>query len=180
MTATAIPSGARMTPRNRPTMSNSEETENVTTLSEPAVRRCASGPTDTTARSCPIGNGRNPRIARGGKAEAAGRAAERLAEAALARDGWSILGRRLRTASGEIDLVAERDGVTAFVEVKARPTLAEAAFALTPRQQARLAGAAAILLGRHPDWGRNGVRFDVLLVDAAGSVRRIADAFRPD
>jgi hypothetical protein len=31
-----------------------------------------------------------------------------------------------------------------------------------------------------PDWGRRGVRFDVLVVDAAGEVRRIADAFRQD
>ena len=119
------------------------------------------------------------RAARGGKAEARGRVAEQVAETALVGDNWTILGRRLRTASGEIDLVAERDGVTAFIEVKARPTLVEAAFALTARQQARLAGAAAILLGSHPEWGRAGVRFDVLLVDAAGRVRRIRDAFRP-
>jgi putative endonuclease len=41
-----------------------------------------------------------------------------------------------------------------------------------------LLGAADIVLAAHPGWGANGVRFDLLVVDAAGSVRRIADAFR--
>ena len=49
---------------------------------------------------------------------------------ALAADGWTILARRLRTAAGEIDLVAERNGLLALVEVKARPSLAGAAIAL--------------------------------------------------
>jgi putative endonuclease len=38
--------------------------------------------------------------------------------------------------------------------------------------------AADILLAAHPEWGAEGVRFDVVLVDAAGAVRRLADAFR--
>jgi len=104
--------------------------------------------------------------------------AEQNACNALLRDGWSILGRRIRTKAGEIDAVAERDGLVAFVEVKARPTLAGAAAALGGRQQSRLMAAAEILLAQHPDWGRAGVRFDVLLVDRDQRVRRIADAFR--
>ena len=104
--------------------------------------------------------------------------AEQLACNALTRDGFSILGRRMRTAAGEIDAVAERDGLTVFVEVKARRKLADAAAALQPRQQARLAGAAEILLGKNPHWGRAGVRFDVMAVDNAGRVRRIKDALR--
>ena len=56
--------------------------------------------------------------------------------------------------------------------------LAEAAIALTPRQRDRLLAAAAIVLGAHPEWGVQGVRFDLVLVDDAGTVRRISDAFR--
>ena len=93
-------------------------------------------------------------------------------------EGWRILARRLRTAAGEIDLVAELGGLLAIIEVKQRPTLADAAAALGPKQQARLVAAAEIVLAEHPDWGKAGVRFDVLLVDSAGRVRRIADAFR--
>ena len=75
-------------------------------------------------------------------------------------------------------MIAEKDGLLAVVEVKARPTLSEAAGALPARQRKRLIAAAEIVLAEHPDWGAAGVRFDVLLVDAAGNVRRIADAFR--
>jgi putative endonuclease len=104
--------------------------------------------------------------------------AEQSACHALAADGWAILGRRMRTKAGEIDAVAEKDGLLAFVEVKARPTLAMAAEALRPRQQARLMAAAEILLAENPGWGMNGVRFDVLLVDPQHRVRRIKDAIR--
>jgi len=109
---------------------------------------------------------------------ATGLAAEQLACNALMRDGFNVLGRRLRTAAGEIDAVVERDGLTVFVEVKARKDLATAAAALQPRQQARLMGAAEILLGENPHWGKAGIRFDVMAVDRSGKVRRIADAFR--
>lgn len=121
-----------------------------------------------------------PRQLRGRRAQARGVEAEAAACAALARDGWTVHARRLRTEVGEIDIVAEKDGLLALVEVKSRPSLADAAAALTARQQARLIGAAEILLAEHPDWGTNGVRFNVIVVDAAGAVRRIADAFRAD
>ena len=115
---------------------------------------------------------------RGQLAHARGIDTEAAASAALTRDGWTVHARRLRTASGEIDLIAEKDGLLAIVEVKSRPTLADAAAALTARQRARLIGAAEIMLAANPEWGINGVRFDVIVVDAAGAVRRIADAFR--
>jgi len=123
---------------------------------------------------------RASRSLRGGRAHAIGVDAEALACAALVRDGWTVLARRVRTAAGEVDAVAERDGLLAFLEVKRRATLTGAAWALTARQQTRLLGAAEILLAEHPDWGRAGVRFDVLLVDRAGTVRRITDAFRQE
>ena len=104
--------------------------------------------------------------------------AEAAACSALARDGWTVLGQRLRTEAGEIDIVAATTDILAIVEVKARPTLADAALALGSRQRERLLAAAEIVLAQHPDWARAGMRFDLLVVDAAGVVRRIADAFR--
>jgi len=132
----------------------------------------------TTRASSNEGSNRAPRIARGRRAQISGIAAETLACAALVADGWTVLGRRLRTAAGEIDAVARKDDLLAFVEVKRRATLAEAAASLSPRQQKRLLEAGAILLGEHPEWGRAGVRFDVIVVDPDGALRRIADAFR--
>ena len=117
---------------------------------------------------------------RGRAAQHRGVMAETAACAALAADGWVVLGRRLRTAAGEIDIAAERDGLLALVEVKARPTLAGAAAALGPRQRARLLQAATIVLAENPSWGLAGVRFDVLLVDKEDRVRRVANAFRDE
>jgi len=111
-------------------------------------------------------------------AEARGRDAEARAAAALEAEGWGVLARRCRTPAGELDLVAEREGLLAFVEVKARPSLAKAAFALGPRQRMRLFAAAECWLAANPGHGAAGMRFDVLLVDQSGRVRRIADAFR--
>ena len=115
---------------------------------------------------------------RGVRADSAGRTAEDAAAAALLAQGWTILARRARTPAGELDLVAEQAGLLAFVEVKARPSLAEAAFALGPRQRTRLTAAAECWLAENPAHGSAGIRFDVLLVAADGTVRRIADAFR--
>ena len=118
------------------------------------------------------------RQARGRAANKRGASAEQAAAVALVADGWAIRASRLRTEAGEIDLVAERDGLLALVEVKARPWLGDAALAVTPRQQARLLAAADIVLAAHPEWGEAGVRFDLILVDGRGRIRRIADAFR--
>ena len=110
--------------------------------------------------------------------EARGRQAESRAAAALAADGFAEIARRARTPAGEIDLVVERDGLLVFVEVKARASLTDAALALGPRQQARLLAAGDAWMAANPGHGAAGLRFDVLLVDGAGQVRRIADAFR--
>jgi putative endonuclease len=118
------------------------------------------------------------RQGRGARAEATGRAAEAAAVEALERVGWTILGRRIRTEAGELDLIAERAGLLAFIEVKARPSLSEAAYALGPRQRARLMAAAECWLAENPGAGSAGIRFDILLVAADFTVRRIADAFR--
>src|SRR5256885_14091115 len=49
-----------------------------------------------------------------------GELGERIAERWLRRRGWRIVQRRFRTGHRDIDLVVERDGTVAFVEVKAR------------------------------------------------------------
>jgi putative endonuclease len=118
------------------------------------------------------------RLLRGRRAYAAGQGAEALAAEALTAEGWALIGQRIRTEAGEIDLIAERQGLLAFIEVKARPSLVEAAFALGPRQRARLVAAAEAWLADHPGHGSAGMRFDVMLVAADGTIRRIADAFR--
>jgi putative endonuclease len=106
-------------------------------------------------------------------------AAEDAAAAALLREGWRVLARRARMPGGELDIVAERDGLLAFIEVRARASLRDAAVSITPAKQARLAAGAEAWLAANPGHGAAGMRFDVMLVAADGSLRRIADAFRP-
>ena len=97
-------------------------------------------------------------------AEARGRAAETMAEWRLRLAGWRILARRWRSPVGEIDIVAYRRGIVAFVEVKARPVRADAMLAVTPRQQRRIVRAASLYLaGARPrDAGQP--RFDIVIV----------------
>ena len=58
-----------------------------------------------------------------------GLSAEARAAAFLTVKGYRILAKRFRTPYGEIDLVARRRNVVVFVEVKARATLDDAAYA---------------------------------------------------
>lgn len=51
------------------------------------------------------------------KAETQGRRGERIAGWWLRLKGWNILDRRVRTPAGEVDLVARKGNLVAFVEV---------------------------------------------------------------
>lgn len=76
-----------------------------------------------------------------------GISAESRAAAYLMAKGYRILAKRYRTPHGEIDIVARRRNLIAFVEVKARASLDDAAFAVTPRQQQRIIDAARLARG---------------------------------
>lgn len=120
------------------------------------------------------------RRARGRRAQRDGLDGEARVAQSLLAGGWTIHARRLRTAAGEIDIVAEKDGLLTVIEVKTRPDLETAAYALGARQRQRLAMAAAILQAENPSWGPAGLRFDAWLVDALGRLRHVPDAFRDE
>ncbi len=117
------------------------------------------------------------------KAHRLGHAAEWRAVWRLRLAGYSILARRYKTRLGEIDIVARRGGVLAFVEVKARADVTTAADALGARQFGRVARAASLFLARHPRYAVCSVRFDAVLV--SGSLwrqlwpRHLPDVWRP-
>jgi len=110
-------------------------------------------------------------------AEARGRLAEDSVAALWRAQGYSVLARRLRTKSGEIDLVVADPETLVFIEVKARKSFAQAAYAVQPGQQARLLEAASAAMAEHAEWHRPDTRFDVALV-CGGAVRHIRDAIR--
>ena len=79
--------------------------------------------------------------------------------------GYRVLGRRVKTRLGELDVVAlSPSGALCFVEVKARAAEGSAAEAITGRQRSRIARAAALYLGAHPALRHKAVRFDAMLV----------------
>lgn len=96
-------------------------------------------------------------------AEQRGRRAERIAAWYLRMKGWRIVGTRVRTPVGEIDIVARRFRTTAFVEVKTRGTLAELDYAVDKHRLRRVAAAASALAARHA-FPKGDIRIDVILV----------------
>ncbi|CCD87355.1 conserved protein of unknown function [Bradyrhizobium sp. ORS 285] len=106
-----------------------------------------------------------------------GLSAEARAAALLIAKGYRILAKRFRTPHGEIDIIARKRGLVAFVEVKARASLDDAAYAVTPRQQQRIIDAAQAWLMAHPDHAELELRFDAILVAPRSLPRHLIAAF---
>ncbi|HLJ01380.1 MAG TPA: YraN family protein [Bradyrhizobium sp.] len=106
-----------------------------------------------------------------------GLSAESRAAALLMAKGYRILAKRFRTPHGEIDIVARRGNLLTFVEVKARGTIDEAAYAVTPRQQARIIAAAQAWLMAHPEHALYDLRFDAMLIAPRSLPRHLVAAF---
>lgn len=97
------------------------------------------------------------------EAERRGRRAETIAAWWLRLQGWRIVGTRIRTPVGEVDLIARRARTIAFVEVKARHDEEGLALAIDQHRLTRVARAVEALT---PRYARNGedVRIDVILI----------------
>jgi putative endonuclease len=87
---------------------------------------------------------------------------------------------------GEIDLVMLDPDCLVFVEVRFRTAnrFASAAGSIDGHKQRKLTRAAAVFLGRHPQYSEHAVRFDVVAFDAAAdggyTLQWLQDAFRPE
>nr|WP_233488663.1 YraN family protein [Rhodovulum sp. 12E13] len=114
---------------------------------------------------------------RGERAHLGGAAAEDSVARHYARCGREVTERRWRGTGGEIDLVTRDGDGLIFVEVKRARTLSEAGCRLTERQIARIVSAASEYLGRMPQGQLTPVRFDLALVDGAGRVEVVENAF---
>ncbi|MDR3439642.1 YraN family protein [Telmatospirillum sp.] len=111
-----------------------------------------------------------------------GRWAEWLCRWWLRAKGYAILAQGhvngRGTGAGEIDIIARRGGLIAFIEVKARATHALAGAALSANQQRRLTRGAAAFLARHPQYANCSIRFDAMLVAPWHWPRHVTDAWR--
>ncbi len=107
-----------------------------------------------------------------------GRWAEHKACVALMMRGYRIAGRNFRHASGEIDIVARKGDLIAFVEVKARIDLASAMDAVGSQSRRRIANAAQMWLSRQKDADRLSWRFDIVAVIPWRWPVHVEDAFQ--
>ncbi len=121
---------------------------------------------------------RSIRASRGAKARRTGRRAEWWCALWLMAQGYRLLGFRLRTPQGEIDILAVRSGVVAVIEVKRRRTLDEALEAVGSAQRRRLIAAAGRLSARRPDLAHMPIRLDLIALAPGRLPRHIADAWR--
>jgi len=127
---------------------------------------------DGGGRKRPVGDRAKRR-----RSHAFGLEAESTVGRFLQAGGYDVLARRKRLGPAEIDLIVERSGVLAFVEVKARRAGVDGYYAIDRRKQARMTAATDIWLMNHPEHHGHAIRFDVALVWPGGRLDYVENAF---
>ena len=115
------------------------------------------------------------RVALGSVAHRAGHRAEWIAALWLMSRGYQILGFRLKSRAGEIDILAKRGRVLAVVEVKRRATMAAALTALGPQQLARLRSSAQAVARGRPGLAGLTLRLDMVALAPGRFPRHVKD-----
>jgi putative endonuclease len=112
------------------------------------------------------------------RAERSGREGERRAALWLRAKGWRILADRVKTPRGEIDLIARRGSLVAFVEVKYRRNKVDLDHAIDEYRLARVAAAVECIAHDYAGEGDD-IRIDVILLAPDSLPRHIANAWQP-
>ncbi|NBX65500.1 MAG: YraN family protein [Proteobacteria bacterium] len=108
----------------------------------------------------------------------AGLAAELLSALWLTLKGYRILGWRFKTSVGEIDIIAKRGKVLAFVEVKSRPSLEEGFTAISPENASRVRRAAEWWMKSNPGIAdKCDIRFDAVALANYSRIKHLPNAF---
>lgn len=112
-----------------------------------------------------------------------GHAAEFIGCVYLQLKGYRILARRLRNACGEIDIIAYKKNCVVAVEVKARQTVEDCLFSITPQKKERTARALSLWMAHHKIAGlaegaMPNMRFDVMCITPLRWPTHIKDAWR--
>lgn len=107
-------------------------------------------------------------LSRKQRAHRYGRWGEFLCRLTLNMTGWRILVHgyvsKSGSGAGEIDLIAHRANVIAFIEVKARPNIEAGLSAVSKEQQQRIIRGAERFISANPDLAQKDMRFDVMVV----------------
>ncbi len=111
------------------------------------------------------------------QSERSGRRSEWIAALALQLKGYRVLQRRFRAHGGEIDLIAQRGRVVAFIEVKRRKVIDDAVGAVTARARRRIERAADMFVARHPYLAECEWRYDIVAI-APWRLKHLRGAWR--
>lgn len=114
---------------------------------------------------------------RGARGRRDGRAAEAVAALWLMLKGWQILGFRLKTPQGEIDLLARKGRTLAVVEVKRRATVELALESIAPGQRDRLLRAARTIASRRRSLRQLDLRLDLIALAPGRFPRHLPNIF---
>ncbi len=106
--------------------------------------------------------------------------AESVAALLMRLKGYRVLARRFVVSGGEIDLVVLRGQTIAFVEVKARDDLDDAASAIGEAKRRRISRAARVWLARNPWAAGATLRGDAVFVAPRRLPRHVSAAYRLD
>ncbi len=116
-----------------------------------------------------------------------GKAGENLAAAFLQEKGYRIVARNFHCRGGELDIVAAKKEILAFVEVRTRKrgSMVSPVESVTAAKRKKVITAAYVFLEEHPELQQTmQPRFDLVLIEAAGenpsvwSVDHLCDAFQ--
>jgi putative endonuclease len=95
-----------------------------------------------------------------------GRLGEDAASLILQQKGMRIVARNFRCSAGEVDIIADDNGVIVFVEVKALLfyTMESLEIAVNEKKQKRIIETAKCFLQNNREYSEAEVRFDVIFI----------------
>jgi len=121
--------------------------------------------------------GPRDKVFRGQRSYQSGMSAEDQVARHYEDRGYSVAERRWMGGAGEIDLILRHGQTLVFVEVKKSRSLAMAAARVSQTQMQRIYASAGQFLDGEPAGQLTETRFDVALVDGAGQIEVIENAF---
>jgi len=104
---------------------------------------------------------------------------EQIARHLLVAAGWQIVAHNFRTRRGEIDIIAAKDDILAFFEVKSanRYTQNDLNHVISKKKRQTILETSKLFLNLNREYNRYRIRYDVMVIQGNGCMRHIEGAF---
>lgn len=90
---------------------------------------------------------------------------------------YDIIASRYKTKYGEIDIIAKKNNIIIFVEVKARKDISTIYESITARQKQRIIDSSLIFIQDNPDYSLFDMRFDAIMLTPNNCIDHIENAW---